>query len=401
MYKQKSKGQPLFISNGKVVTPKGVLASGGVIVQEEYITEVGRDLIPPVGARTLDACGGYIAPGFIDLHVHGGNGADFMDLTIEAFANITRFHAQHGVTALLATSVAAPMEDLLNLLRQTREWLSYNPQDGSAILGVHLEGPYLNPDQAGAQDTRFLCVPSSAETRQIMAYADVLRRVTLAPELPGALDLVQELAASGVVVSAGHSMAREKELIPAKAAGLGFITHIYSCMSTMVREGPWRVPGLLELALADDQLDTEMIGDAKHLPPVIMRLVWKSKGPDHLCLISDAMAGAGRPVGELQHLGGKGGLSVIVEDGVAMLLDRTAFAGSITPLDCMVRNMVHLVGLTVEQVIPLVSTNPARVLHLDDSKGSIEPDKDADLVLLDDALHVQATIIRGQVVYQT
>jgi N-acetylglucosamine-6-phosphate deacetylase len=388
--------ESLVIHNATVITPQEVLQPGVVVVERGRIGAVYAGEPPPGGSR-LDAGGSFVAPGFVDMHVHGGNGADFMDGTPEAFDTICRFYARHGVTALQATTVAAPLEDILRVLHTARGWKESQPPDypGARLLGVHVEGPFLAVEQKGAHRADAVRRPSPAELARLLEYADVIGEVTLAPELPGALQAIRELSGRGILVAAGHSQARERDVLAAVEAGLRHVTHIYSAMSTVIRQGPWRVPGLLEMALTSDALSTEMIGDGKHLPPTLMKLVLKCKLPDRVCLVSDAMSGAGMPEGGTFWLAGQ---QVIVEDGVAMLSDHTAFASSIMPLDGMVGNMVRLMGMPVEEAVRLATLNPARVLGITDRKGSIAPGMDADLVLFDDAIRVQATMIAGTLV---
>jgi len=386
----------LTILNARIITPQGTIQNGTVRIEGGKIAEVKEGKPEIVSGTAIDAGGRYVAPGFIELHVHGGDGADFMDRTLEAFETITRFYASRGVTALQATTSAAPLEDLIEVLETARVWREETHRPGALILGVHLEGPFLNVEQRGCQPLQNVRIPSAVEVERLMEYADVITEMTLAPELPGALALIRELARRGVLAAAGHSQAREKDVLAAMEAGLRHTTHIYSSMSTVIREGPWRIPGLLETTLAYDELTTEMIADGKHLPPTLMRLVLKCKGLDRLCLVSDAMRGAGRAEGDTFLVAGQ---EVIIEDGVAMLPDRTAFASSITPLDTMVRNVIEMLGLSVEQAVQLVTRNPARVLGIEARKGTMEPGKDADLVIFDDQIQVQTTIVGGKVIY--
>jgi len=318
-------GAPLVIHNARAITPQGVLQPGCVVIERGTISALYAGEPPPGGNR-LDAGGLFVAPGLIDMHVHGGSGADFMDGTPEAFDTVCRFYARHGVTALQATTVAAPLEDILRVLRTARQWKGSRPPGypGAQLLGVHVEGPFLNVEQKGAHRADHVRPPSPAELERLLEVADVITEVTLAPELPGALEVIRALTERGILVAAGHSQAREPDVV----AGLRHVTHIYSAMSTVVRQGPWRVPGLLETALASDALSTEMIGDGRHLPPTLMRLVLKCKLPDRVCLVSDAMSGAGMPEGGTFWLAGQ---QVIVEDGVAMLADRSQLRGGAQP----------------------------------------------------------------------
>jgi len=390
----------LVIHNARVVTPQSILDRGVVQIEDGKITAVSSDKTgngsQQISGPAIDAQGMYVAPGFIDIHVHGGDGADFIDGTVEAFEVITRFYASHGVTALQATTTAAPLEETVQVLEVARRWKQRERGDGSEILGVHLEGPFLNVEQCGAQLPENVYAPSATNVPPLMEYADVITEMTLAPELPGALGLIRELAKRGILASAGHSQAREKDVLAAIEAGLTHTTHIFSSMSTVIREGPWRIPGLLETSLVFDELTTEMIADGRHLPATLMRLVVKCKAPDRLCLVSDAMRGTGRLEGEVFLVAGQ---EVIVEDGVGIVPDRSAFACSITPLDAAVRNVIEMLGLSVQQAVRLVTRNPAHVLGIEARKGTIEPGKDADLVIFDDQIRVVTTIVGGEVVY--
>jgi len=393
----------LLIHNARVITPGGILDRAAVLAQHGKIVAVSRDGHPTQSVEaplapelSIDAHGLYLAPGFIDMHVHGGGGVDYVDGTIEAFDVANRFYASRGVTALQPTTSAIPMEQTIRVLELARQCRQKGTCPGSALLGVHLEGPFLNGQQAGAQPPECILTPKPELVEQLLAYDDVITEVTLAPEIPGALDFISELRKRNILISAGHSQAREKDVRAAIAAGLRHTSHIYSSMSTVVREGPWRIPGLLETTLVYDELTTEMIADVRHLPPTLMRLVYKCKGPDRLCLVSDAMSGAGLAEGHEFSFAGK---RVLVQDGVAMLPDGTAFAGSITPLDTMLRNAIEVLGLPLEEALRLVTLNPARFLRIDNNKGTIEPGKDADLVLFDSQIRIRTTIVGGEVVY--
>jgi N-acetylglucosamine-6-phosphate deacetylase len=401
------KGNVTTIYNAGVILQDAVVRPGWVRIEDGRIAALGPGRPTKDDTEALDVGGMWLAPGFIDIHVHGGNGADFMDGTPAAFDTITRFHVRHGVTALQAATTSAPLDDLDRVLDAARDWQGPRPTkstrdfhsercEGAMLLGVHLEGPFLSVEQRGAHMAGHIRPITDAAVAWLLEQADVVTEVTLAPELPGALALIRELVRCGIVTAAGHSQARLSDVEAAIGAGLRHVTHIYSGMSTFVREGPWRVPGLVEATLADDRLTTEMIGDGKHLPPAMMRLVVKCKAPDRLCLVSDAMRGAGLPEGQRLQVAGH---EAIIEHGVAMLADHTSFAGSITPLDRMVGNMVHLLGLSLPEAISMATINPARVLGIGDRKGLIAPGKDADLVVLDSELQPQLTLIAGRVVY--
>jgi N-acetylglucosamine-6-phosphate deacetylase len=389
-------GNVLVIYNARVITPRGILDCGVVRIEDGRITSVSADGLRGAPCPAIDAQGRYLAPGFIDIHVHGGAGADFSDGTMEAYETITQFYPSRGVTALQVTPAALPLDETIEILKLTRRWMHEDIRGGSIVLGVHLEGPFLNIEQSGAQPPENVGAPLPAQVEHLLRYDDVITEMTLAPELPGALALIRDLKRRGILVAAGHSQAREKDVLAAIEAGLSHTSHIYSSMSTVVREGPWRIPGLLETTLVYDELTTEMIADGRHLPPTLMRLVYKCKGPDRLSLVSDAMRGAGRAEGEVFEFAGQ---TVIVEDGVAMLPSRAAFAGSVTPLDTAVRNVIEMLGVSVPDAVRLVTRNPAELLGIQGQKGAIEPGMDADLTIFDDEINIETTIIAGEVVH--
>ena len=386
------------IYNAGIITPDEVIRPGWVKIEEGRVAALGSGQPAVQGPEAINAGGMWLTPGLIDMHVHGGDGADFMDGTLEAFDTITRFYATRGVTALQATTISAPLDELAHVLETARAWRqrSNSGHTGAALLGVHVEGPFLSVEQRGAHLAGNILPITDMAVARLLEYADVIREITLAPEVPGALELIRDLCRRDILVAAGHSQARLRDVERAIDAGLRHSTHIYSGMSTFIREGPWRIPGLVETTLASDALTTEMIGDGKHLPPAMMRMVLKCKAPDRLCLVSDAMRVAGMAQGHRFQVAGQ---EAIIEDGVAMLADRSSFAGSITPLDRMVSNMVNLMGLSLPDAIRLATVNPARVLGIGARKGSIAPGKDADLVLVDDQLQVHMTLIGGHVVH--
>ncbi len=393
----------MIVRGGKVVLPDGVLEDGAVVIdaQTGRIESVGpadavfNSLLKSGHAEVLEYPDGIVSPGFVDLHIHGAWDADFMDGTIEDFDVVCAFHALHGTTSLLATSTSAETERIVRMLETTREAIAGGTR-GSQVLGAHLEGPWLNPAMKGCHLERHCRPPLPAERRVVMKFAGVIRRVTLSPEVEGCLDFIRELASAGIVVSAGHSSMTYDEMQPAIEAGVRHVTHIFCAMSTTVRKGPWRHPGVLETTLADDRLTTEMIADGKHLPAALMRITWRCKGAERLCLVSDAMRGAGMPPGGRYTFGPRDGTETIVGDGVAMLTDLSAFASSVTPLNWMVKNAAAMVGAPLHEAVRMASLTPATIAGLGQTKGSLEAGKDADVVVLNEDFSVRQTIVRGK-----
>jgi len=386
----------LLVYGGQILTATGLVDDGWVLLGTGKIIDLGRGTQRPNAASILNASGKMVAPGFIDIHTHGGNGADFSDGTVEAYAIATRFHAQHGVTALQATTTAVPLPQILQALDAARIWIADRRPGTAAVLGVHVEGPYISVAQRGCQPARNILDPQPADVEFLLSYADIITEVTLAPELPGALEMIRRLSEANILVAAGHSNAVESQVQDALAVGLRHVTHIYSAMSSVTRHGPYRNPGLLEVALTNPKLTTEMIADGKHLPGTLMRLVYMCKGTESLCLVSDAMRGAGLPEGQRLDIAGE---EAVIQNGVAIMADSTGFAGSITPLDQMLRNVVQMLNVPVFQALAMVTSTPAAVLGIERHKGKIAAGMDADLVVLDANLCVQQTIVGGQLTF--
>ncbi|MFN3484068.1 MAG: N-acetylglucosamine-6-phosphate deacetylase [Planctomycetota bacterium] len=351
------------------------------------------------GARRLDGHGLWACPGFIDLHVHGGRGADFMDATEEAFETIGRFHASGGTTAYLPTTATEAPEAILAAI-DTAARCRDQEIGGVEILGVHVEGPYMAPGKSGCHDPGFVRPPSREENRSYLDRAFVIRRMTLAPEIPGVLEFIRDAARQGIVPSGGHSDATLEETFRALDAGMSMITHLYSAMSSIVKRGPFRVPGMLEAALLSDRLATELIADLKHLPAELLLLAMKAKAERSVCFVTDAMRGAGMPDGTYTF-GSARGTPAVVEGGVARNLSNTGFASSTARMIDLVRNGVEALGLSLEQAVRRASLIPALLAGVADRKGTLEPGKDADVVLLSDEprLEVRWTLARGQVIY--
>lgn len=383
------------LTNGRVILPQEIVTSKAVVVEGKKI--VGIADADSLGAETekIDVDGRYITPGLIDIHVHGALGHTFNEPDAEAFATITEENVRRGVTSLLATIAAAPIPDLVKCLEFSRQW-THEPHEGSQVLGVHLEGPYFSLAQKGALDPGNIRTPDDGTSDILLEHHDVLRIMTYAPELPGALELTARLTRLGIVPAAGHSSARDEEVLAAMEVGLRHIIHIWSGQSSTVREGPWRKPGLLEATLVFDGLTVEMISDNKHLPPTLMKLAYKCIGADRLCVISDATSGAGMPEGAHFRMGG---MEYEVHDGVGMMFDRSCFAGSTTLVNQMVPILTDAVGIPLVEAVRMATLTPARVIGFDDRKGSLEASKDADLAVFEDDFTAWRTMIGGRWAY--
>ncbi len=383
------------LTNGRVVLPQAIVVDKAVVVEGDKILNVTDITSLSTEIAKVDVGGRYITPGLIDIHIHGAVGHSFNEPSAEAFAAITQETATRGLTGLLATVATAGILDLVECLKFSQEWMK-SQHEGSQVLGVHLEGPYFNAEQAGAQDPKHILAPDDGTPGLLLEYGDVIKIMTYAPELPGALELTARLAELGIVPAAGHSVASDEDVLAAMQVGLRHAIHLWSAQSSTVREGPWRKPGLLEASLVLEGLTGEIIADNKHLPPTLMRLAYKCKGADRLCVVSDATSGAGLPEGARFRMGE---MEYEVHDGVGMLFDRTAFAGSTTLLDQMIPILIQEVGIPLVEAVRMGTLTPARVIGIDDHKGSLEAGKDADLAIFEEDFTAWRTMIGGQWAY--
>lgn len=351
----------------------------------------------PAGARVVEGRGLTAVPGFIDLHVHGGAGADFMDASEDAFRISGEYHAAGGTTSYMPSTATESPEAIfacVDMAARCRE----QKIGGVEILGVHVEGPYMAPKKHGCHDPGYVRLPSREENRAYLDRAPIIKRITLAPEMPGVPDFIADCARAGIIPSGGHSEATIDETLAALDRGMSMITHLYSAMSTIVKKGPFRVPGMLEAALLDDRLATELIADLKHVSKDLLRLAMKTKAEHSICFVTDAMRGAGMPDGTYTF-GSARGTKAVVENGVARNLDNSGFASSTVRMIDLVRNAVNVLGLDLEAAVRRASLIPAKIAGVLDRKGTLEVGKDADLVLLTPDLQVKATYVRGEAVH--
>ena len=393
--------QRTIIQNGKVIFPDRIEENISIVCEKGEIAEIlnSENLIPAEGDAVIDAKGNYISAGFIDIHTHGGGGHDFMDGTVEAFLGAAEKHAQHGTTALLPATLTSTTEELIKMFAIFKEAKRTNTK-GARFLGLHLEGPYFAYNQRGAQDPKYLRNPEPEEYNMIMSQSDDIVRWSLAPELPGALEFGKVLRDNNILTAVAHSDAIYEEVLEAFDAGFTLATHLYSGMSTITRRNAYRYAGVVEAAYLIDEMDVEIIADGVHLPKSLLQFVYKFKGPDRTALCTDSMRGAGMPDGESILGSLEKGQKVIIEDGVAKLPDRTAFAGSIATTDRLVRTMVELAEVPLIDAVKMMTLTPARIMKIDHRKGSIEKGKDADFVIFDNNIHVSHTIIEGNVIYK-
>lgn len=387
-----------IFTNARIVLPDTILDDHYLSVKNGVIESIGKgtpDRKQLNSCTTVDCGGQYLSPGFIDIHCHGGGGADFMDGHMEDILTAARAHLIHGTTGICPATLTCSDEELFTFFesfRQAREVTEQMPH----LLGIHLEGPYFSPAQAGAQPPKYLVHPRPEHYHEILRRGQGnIVRWSAAPELPGALELGDELAGKGIKVSMGHSDAGFEDIVNAMEHGYSQITHFYSAMSTITRKRGRRVLGLIECGYLFDRLKVEIIADGIHLPPELLKLILKCKNHDDICLVTDSMRGAGMPDGPSLLGSKKNGVPVIIEDGIANMPDFSSFAGSVATTDRLVRVMVQKAGLPVWEAVKMASLNPASFLGIQETYGSIQPGKSADLLIFDDDIRISSVYVSG------
>ncbi len=391
--------QPIKIFNARVITPYRIIPNASILIDGAAIADVSEGDLQVSDAVEINAGGKFVAPGFIDIHVHGGGGHDFMDGNENAFLKIAETHARYGTTAMLPTTLTSETQGLLDTLTIYEEANRKNT-NGSQFLGMHLEGPYFAMNQRGAQDPRYIRDPDPREYKAVIAHSKSIRRWSAAPELKGAIEFGRYLGQHGILAALAHTDAIYEDVVEAFDNGYTLATHLYSGMSGVTRRNAFRYAGVIESAFIIDEMDVEIIADGVHLPAPLLKLVYKIKGADRTALITDSMRAAGMPPGKSVLGNLKTGLPVIVEDDVAKLPDRSSFAGSVATADRLVRNMINLAGVPLIDAVRMMTSTPARIIGVADRKGSIARGKDADLVIFDENIDIDTTIINGRIVHK-
>jgi N-acetylglucosamine-6-phosphate deacetylase len=380
----------MIFRNARCVFPDGIRDGVEIAVREGRIVEI-RESKGGSEKEAVDLHGNYLAPGFIDLHVHGAVGRDTMEASADAFRAICGYHASGGTTSLLLTTATAPIEAIVAVLKAVRDCQSSIRQ----ITGVHVEGPFISKVKPGAQRTEFIRDPVPELYSPLLEYSDVIKRMTMAPELPGALALIDELRQHDVAVSGGHSDAWDEQARAAFEHGMRSVTHTFNCMSSARRDAIYRKAGLLEFALSEPEICCELIADGHHVLPTLMKMLYRAKGPAGICLVTDATAGAGLEEGTHFSLFGR---NCIVEGGVCLLADRSALAGSASRMIDLVRRMVRDVDLPLHEAVAMATTTPAAAVGLK-TKGRLEVGADADFAILSPDLEVGRTFLNGKEIF--
>ena len=385
----------MVIKNASIVMPTQILEGMDLRLTDGVIEEIGKDLCDET---VIDAKGLFLTPGFVDIHTHGGYGADFMDCTAESLTAALNFHLDNGTTTVLPTSCTAPRESIVAYLSFIRSAMKKNPDLSRVVAGVHLEGPYLSVRNRGAQKLEELAVPARDDYSYMIEYADVIKTVTISPELDGAVEMVKRLKAAGITVCGGHDDGIYPNFLPAIEAGLSHMTHHFCAMSELRFVDGIRNLGLREYALLDDRLTVELIADNRHIPPMLARLIFNNKGASRIALVSDSLRCAGQPKDDrVYKLGADENAQLVkIGEGVAVTADGEKFAGSITPVRRMVKNLVDA-GIPLVDAVRTATLTPAEILGMDDSIGSIAKGKRANLCLLDQDLNLKTLIVDGTI----
>ncbi|HZK12536.1 MAG TPA: N-acetylglucosamine-6-phosphate deacetylase [Atribacterota bacterium] len=390
-----NKNKRIIIINGTIITPFHLISDKDIIVEEGKIIEiVNKEELSTAtltGAEVIEGKDKYIVPGYIDIHVHGGGGSDVMDGDYEAINQIAIAHSHFGTTSFLATTMTVSKDKIIRSLRNICEAVKKGTA-GAEILGIHMEGPYINPEKKGAQKEIDIKKPSIEEFKEFnKASGNLIRLVTIAPEIPGAIELIKYLHKQRIIVSAGHSNATYVQTQAGIKAGLSHITHIFNAMRGLHH----REPSVVGAALTSSKLTIEIIADGIHVHPIVLKILTQIKEDVKLILITDAMRATGIKDGNYDL----GGQEVTVSKGQARLKDGT-LAGSVLTMGKAVKNMVNTVGIQLPKAIQMASFNPAKAIGIDDKKGSLEPGKDADIVILKKNLETELTMVAGKVVYR-
>ena len=388
----------IAIINGRIVGPRSMLEGHCILVDQNKIKTVSPRA--SVGwhedTELIDVQGNFVAPGFIDLHVHGALGCDTMDGTLESLKTIAEYHSTGGTTAFTPTTMTDTSDKISEIL-DVIDQAMHEDIKGPKILGAHLEGPYISDERPGAQPVDQIRNPIPEEYQRWFTREGLVTQMTFAPELPSAPELLDSLLSHEILPSGGHTNATYEQVTTSIGRGLCHATHLFNCMSTNVKHGVYRIPGALEAFLTDPRVMVELIADGHHVHPGLMKLALKTKGIEQICLVTDSTAGCGLMEGSEFQVGAT---QAIIRNGIGLTADESALAGSISMMIDMVKNIVQLAGVSLVDAVRMASLNPAGALGINSQKGSLERQKDADIVIFSPKFEVLKTIVAGKTVYE-
>lgn len=387
----------IFI-NANIITPFRELKNGVLVVENNYITDICEKDCCKFQANDsiIDAKGMYLSPGFIDMHTHGAGNADFLDGSIEAVCTVCRTHMQYGTTSIMPTTLSCQDEELFANLGNIYK-ASQIEENMPEIVGVHLEGPYFSPEQNMAQDSKYIKYPNAEEYENVYKHCPIIKRWSVAPELEGAYEMGRWLKKNNIIASIAHTNAVYEDMVLAVENGYTMVTHLFNAMSRLTRKNAVMSLGAAESSLALDDLTVEVIADGNHLPPSLLKMIYKIKGAENICLVTDSMRAAGVDCTESILGSISNGQRVEVADGVAYMPGRRSFGGSIATANRLVRTMHHEANVPLSDAVKMITTVPARLLGIDDRKGSLTIGKDADIILFDNDINIKLVMVKGKV----
>ena len=381
------------IINGQILTPQGWLKDGSVLISDGKILEITNSDLAVIGATVIDAKGMFIVPGFISMHCHGGGGHDFTEGTPEAFKTAAETHLKHGSTTIFPTLSSTTFENI-RLAAATCDQLMAEDAD-TTIMGLHIEGPYLNENMAGTQWKEFVKNPDPEEYKALVESTKCIKRWDISPELPGAHDFARYITSKGILTAITHTEAEYQEIKDAFAAGFTHAAHFYNAMPGFHKRREYKYEGTVESVYLMNDMSVEVIADGVHLPATILKLVYKVKGVEKTCLVTDSLKFAGYTGETIDDP------NYVIENGVCKWADRQTLAGSIATADVLVQTMVKKAGIPLEDAVRMASETPARLIGIADTKGTLEKGKDADIVILDNDANVRCVFTKGKEVEGT
>lgn len=376
--------------NGRILTPQGWIKEGSVLISNGKILEVTTSDLAVIGAKVIDVKGMNIVPGFVGMHIHGGNGHDFTEGTKEAFEAAVSAHLKHGATSIFPTLSSTSFENIRTAVKTCEELQSTN----KVIKGLHIEGPYLNPKMAGGQWENALKDPDPEEYQSLLEETSCIKRWDISPELPGAHDFARYTTSKGILTAITHTEAEYDDIQKAFEAGFTHAAHFYNAMPGFHKRREYKYEGTVESVYLTDGMSVEVIADGVHLPATILKLVYKLKGVENTCLVTDALKYAAFD-GEIDDP------RYVIENDVCKLADHSSLAGSLATMDKLVWTMVKKAEIPLEDAIRMASETPARIIGIDSHKGSLLKGKDADIVILDNDTKVRCVFSMGEIVEGT
>lgn len=380
------------IINGHILTPQGWIKEGSLLISDGVILEVTNSDLAVIGAKVIDAKGMYILPGFVSMHSHGGGGYDFTEATEEAFKGAMEAHLKHGATSIFPTLSSSSFETINKAVDVCEKLKAEN---SSILQGLHIEGPYLNRKMAGEQWKEFLKDPDPAEYIPLLERTNCIKRWDISPELPGGHDFGKYTSSRGILTAVTHTEAEYDEIKAAFNAGFTHAAHFYNAMPGFHKRREYKYEGTVESVYLTDGMSVEVIADGIHLPATILKLVYKLKGVEQTCLVTDALkyaANEGKEINDPRY---------IIENGVCKLADHSSLAGSLATMDTLVRTMVNKAGIPLADAVRMASETPANLIGISDKKGSLQKGKDADVVIMDRDINVRCVLSKGVIVPRT